>query len=288
MRFLVNTSVNKAHRIRHYQIRPLWFGLFSLSVLVITICLALQLKTEVGASPLVKGTPVKHLSQSVAATLTTPVKTPSTNSPTPVLARHTPSVPNCSPDNVYSSPSAIDLSNQPQGLTQISDSTAYYQVFGNNATQVDAQVQECAPATKSNSGAGAEFAAETSYNLTYEYGWFINGDGTCTVTSAKVGLHLNMVMPDWQATAAAPPSLTASWQAYITGLKTHENGHVAIDQQYANQLLSDLNSFSSVSCSTIGSELQAKIQADVAALNAANDAYDASTNHGATQGAVLP
>jgi hypothetical protein len=34
--------------------------------------------------------------------------------------------------------------------------------------------------------------------------------------------------------------------------------------------------------------MQAKINADVVALNAANDAYDVRTKHGATQGAILP
>ena len=96
-----------------------------------------------------------------------------------------------------------------------------------------------------------------------------------------------MILPAWQPGGSAAAGLAGNWQNLIASLTVHENGHVAIDQQYANQLLNDLQSLPATACESLAASVATKAAADIAVLNTANAAYDAATNHGATQGAVL-
>ena len=143
----------------------------------------------------------------------------------------------------------------------------------------------CAPSL--SAGLPAEFASETSYNLTWQYGYVAVDGQHCAVTNPKVGLHINMVLPDWQQSLAAANGFAPSWQSFITSLVTHENGHVALDKQYAATLLSDVQNQPPMDCSSIVSTVQAIAEHDVTLLNQANHNYDALTVHGATQGALL-
>jgi len=52
--------------------------------------------------------------------------------------------------------------------------------------------------------------------------------------------------------------------------------------------VTDLTALPAMACSQLASSANGIIQNDVAALNQANTDYDSQTNHGATQGAVLP
>jgi predicted secreted Zn-dependent protease len=180
-------------------------------------------------------------------------------------------------------PAALALSDQPTGLSQVIDSTTYYQIYGNTSAQINAQLQQC-PALTLASGS---FGAATGGNVSWHYAWISNGNGTCTISAVKVGLHTNMVLPAWQPTSAASDGLAAQWQNLISNLVHHEDGHVAIYQQYAHQLLQDLQSLPTASCIDIDAQAKAKAAETIAAMNVANSTYDTHTHHGVSQGATL-
>jgi predicted secreted Zn-dependent protease len=190
----------------------------------------------------------------------------------------------CTPA-AYSLPSAIDLTNQATGLTQTIDATAYYRIYGNTAAQIKTQLSQCPPIAASADG--ASFAAETGSKLNWQYSSTSDTSGMCRISNVKVGLHLNMILPAWQPTGDAATGLAANWQNLISSLTTHETGHVAMYQQYANQLLHDLQALPATNCTSIAASVDAVSAANIAALNTANAAYDTATNHGVTQGAVL-
>ncbi|HEX5447953.1 MAG TPA: DUF922 domain-containing protein, partial [Candidatus Saccharimonadales bacterium] len=192
----------------------------------------------------------------------------------------------CTPDTSYKLPSSVDLSDKSEGLHIVQDRTSFYRVYGNTLDQIRQQMRTCAPAT-GGTDAQSEFAAETSYNLSSQYSWTADEAGVCHVSSVKVGLHINMVLPKWQSPVNADDSLTITWGNYTNHLRTHENGHAAIDKSYASKLLNDLKNFPSTDCSSIADKLKSKAKADISALDSANNVYDASTNHGATQGATF-
>ena len=195
-----------------------------------------------------------------------------------------PAVPNCTPAS-YTLPSQLDLSNAAPGITEVIDTPQQYQIFGNTSSQIHAQLQNCVPQAPNISG---KFTAYTSYaaNITYDY--TNDGTGQCTLTDVKVGLHMNQIFPVWQPTANTVAGLANSWQAFMAGLHLHEQGQVTLNEQYAQIILSDMQHFPATSCGTITQAVTAKFQGDLAALNQAHNAYEAQTNYGATQGALVP
>ena len=185
----------------------------------------------------------------------------------------------------FGTPSQVALSTTDSPFTVFSDTPTTYQIYGNTAQDLRAQIRRCAP--KSDGSANAEFTAETSYNLSWQYDMTIGG-GSCYVSNAKVGVHTAMALPNWQPSAQAAPGLASEWQRFSANLLAHEQGHVTIDSAYAHKLAIDLEVLTAPDCDTLRGLVDAVVGADVAALNSANDAYDAQTNHGATQGAIVP
>lgn len=190
----------------------------------------------------------------------------------------------CTPDRSYTTPSQLSLASAPAGLHQVIEPTHWYRIYGYTPAEVEQQTAHCAPA----SGGDAGFAGETDYRLNWYYNYADNGSGACTLSNLKVGLHVQVALPLWQASSHDATGLASAWQRFISGLNTHEQGHVSLDQHYAATLLQDLQALPPSNCATIEQTVNATANRDVAALNSANDAYDARTNHGASQGAIMP
>ena len=229
---------------------------------------------------------------SVAAAVSTP-KAQTTTTPAPAQTTAVIPVatapqaatiyPNCTPSS-FSLPTGLALDSAAVGLTMQQDNPAYYQIYGGTATALRTQIQRCAPG--SNGSASAEFTGQTSYDLTWQYSTVNNGN--CSLTDVKIGVHIATALPLWQPTSGAASGLPARWQSFASSLATHEQGHATLDKQYASKLLSDLNTVTNVDCGNLSSTVSNIVNADVGALNQANNAYDTATNHGATQGAILP
>jgi predicted secreted Zn-dependent protease len=223
-----------------------------------------------------------------AVTATVPATAPVVI-PQPVVVASVPAVVPAAPapqaciPPVFTAAAPLALSVRPAGLNQIIEPTTYYRVYGNTAAQIKTQLQQC-PALSRTTGT---FGAATGSNVTWQYAWTINSAGTCTISAVKVGLHINMILPAWESTNTAASGLAADWQRMITNLAGHENGHVAVYQQYAVQLLQDLQSLPAADCAAAGTQAEAKAAAVIAAMNSANAAYDVHTHHGVAQGVVL-
>lgn len=207
----------------------------------------------------------------VAATIT-----PSVQSSTPIPACTPLATPN---------PGGIDLSTTAPGLHVRYDPSVYYQIYGNTANQLRTQIAHCAPGATSSSE--AEYTGDTSYNLDWQYTTLVSNNG-CTITNVQIGLHIVTTLPAWSPTAQAAAGLPNRWQAFANALAAHEHGHAQLDANYAGALLQRLNSLGNIDCSNITGTVQSVVDSGVHALNSANDAYDQQTNHGATQGAILP
>lgn len=226
------------------------------------------------ASAAVASHPTPSAGTSVAATAST--VTPTVQAPTPVQA--------CTPLTV-SNPNSLDLSATAPGLHVQYDTPVYYQIYGNTASQLRTQIAHCAPGATSSSE--AEYTGDTSYNLSWQYTTLVSGNG-CTITNVQVGLHIATTLPLWQPTIQAATGLGSRWQQFMGALATHEHGHAQLDANYAGAILQRLNSLGNMDCSTVTNAVQSAVDSGVRTLNNANDAYDQQTNHGATQGAVLP
>jgi predicted secreted Zn-dependent protease len=158
----------------------------------------------------------------------------------------------------------------------------YYTVYGTTAGQINNQIFTCTPVGLLE----GRFAASTDYAINWAYSFSSNQTGQCQVTQASVSLATAITLPNWQA-GFGNVQLQNQWNAFVSHLTTHENGHIQFAQQYAAQILNDLQNFPPTDCATITQAVDSKAHSELAALDQANEAYDATTNHGATQGAIL-
>lgn len=282
---------------RHVQVRPLVMLAATVTVVAFGLLRAYAVymtARQMGdLSPAAIVRPLKHVARVAAATTTTPSssaastqtarQTPAVQPPTVTPASTViPPLPACTPDG-YSSPSLINLANAQTGVTQVVDPIHYYTIYGYDGSQVRQQIIDCAPRLTGDS----EFTGYTSYRLNWQYQYMFTGSA-CRLSDIRIGMHVGVVMPAWQASPYAEAGFADKWRTFMTDLNTHEQGHVQLDTSYAQTILSDLQHFSAASCENVQQNVNALVKRDISTLNATNDNYDATTDHGATQGAILP
>lgn len=203
--------------------------------------------------------------------------------PSNVRAVATPAIetPRACTGNTYALPQPVSLSGAAFGLTKQIDTPTYYTVYGSSVSALRNAVVDC-PLRKA---AGA-FHATTAYQLNWAY-TPVAEKGVCSIKDIKVGLHVNQLMPAFSPGSTVSSEVRSAWDAYSRALQTHENGHTAINTDYAARLTTALQNVGQMDCSTLTRQVQTIIDTHVTMLNTANELYDAQTNHGATQGAVL-
>lgn len=271
--YSIRPSVSK-----HLRVRPtIWMPGLAV-VLFLSIYLPL-------ASMLVHATsPQTTVAAAPTASKTVPSMLTTTPVPTPVsIVQPVASFPNCTP-LPFGMPSQLSLADAAAGLHAQTDAPTQYQIYGNTASELRTQIQHCAPGASGSSA--AEYTGQTSYNLSWQYA--VSVSTSCSAQDIKVGVHTATALPYWQPTGNATSGLAGRWQAFDASLRTHEQGHAVIDKAYAAKLLDDLNALGPVDCDSLTAAIRTIVNSDVAALNQANDTYDRQTDHGATQGAVLP
>lgn len=190
----------------------------------------------------------------------------------------------------------------PEPRPEITDADVeYYEVEGDTCEEVKDDIFN----TRTGKGfleGGRRYGGQTNMQLSYdcdvnaqpqpreerkEYcckAVFENIDGYC-----NAAVHL----PQWDGSDEC-------WDRFIDGLITHEQGHVGVCHDYAGRLEAALSGLESTKCSEESmakacgdamADLGQKADNAEARINrghgAAQDAYDAETSHGETQGAVL-
>jgi predicted secreted Zn-dependent protease len=151
----------------------------------------------------------------------------------------------------------------------------YYDVGGATTAQVRADMSARAP----RSPDGCRCDAFTRWR--YRWSWPGYGSATCQLGKAVVTLHVDVVFPRWTHPKTASPGLAAAWARYARALARHEQGHV--DYALARYAMV-VRAIKRATCRSA----DAAAQAQLALIRKHDVAYDASTQHGATQGAHFP
>lgn len=185
---------------------------------------------------------------------------------------------NCAPAS-YAYPQAVDLTTAPAGVTTVTESTQYYRIYGRTTEEQLSQLRKCAPV--------GEYAGAASYRLSWQYSYGENQTGLCSITEAKIGLHLSMVLPTWNQDTYTDSSVAARWADFSSALRNHEQGHYKLSKQYAALMHDALRSFAPTNCATIKQRADSKLSNLMAQLESAQHNYDKNTDHGTTQGALL-
>jgi predicted secreted Zn-dependent protease len=260
------------------QVRRTWLALAVAALLVPTgqVMPAAAIAAVVDA-------PRKQTTTVTAPVVTASVEAPVTaTQPGMAKAAVAPAPKACTPPQ-YKLPAALALSGRPAGVSHVNDATAYYRVYGDTTAQIETQLRQCPALTRADS----TFGAVTGGTLSWQYDWASTSAGTCTISTVRVGLHTNMLLPSWEPISTASTGLAARWDHLITNLAHHEEGHIDLYQQHAQQLVHNLQSLPATDCANIAAQAEATATAIIAAMTAANSTYDVHTHHGVSQGATL-
>jgi predicted secreted Zn-dependent protease len=146
--------------------------------------------------------------------------------------------------------------------------------------------------------AGGDFAelwGETLQDLYDEMnGWSLAEVGRCSwhpelslswdnnevVTAATLAVDIEVLVPAWARRSDANDAVRAEWDRWSDALMTHETGHCDLAYRY-------LDNYESTLIGMPKDDAWAAFEQVKSDLQAASDAYDASTNHGISQGTTL-
>jgi predicted secreted Zn-dependent protease len=151
----------------------------------------------------------------------------------------------------------------------------YYAVGGVTDAQIRARLNANAPASPD----GYKGDAYTSWR--FRWGWPGYGSSTCNLARATVTLTIDVHFPRWTHPQAASAQVAADWNRYAKALALHESGHANYARARYPYVLRAIRR---ATCRTA----DAAAQAQLALIRKHDLAYDAGTNHGATQGARFP
>ena len=156
----------------------------------------------------------------------------------------------------------------------------HYLVSGKSAREVRRQMDERGP-----EGKDRRYDAKTSWSVRWSYD-YAPRDGRCRVTRADVTLKIHYLLPQLDG---APASVEDPWHSYEERLLVHEDGHADIARKAANATLEALKELPPTPrCDELKAQIERTASETVRRYNAADDAYDAETGHGRTQGATFP
>jgi len=159
----------------------------------------------------------------------------------------------------------------------------YYSIYGYNRYDLREQVNACGPKTDEGAFTGLTTAW---FNWTYQFAF--NNQGECTVSKSAVGVNVDIYYPNWEIKGDTENGLTDEWNAFMNNLVIHEQGHMQRHYDIADQIYNSILGLSAPSCDEVDSTAQTVVNNLMEQDRTSNVAYDAQTDHGATQGAILP
>jgi predicted secreted Zn-dependent protease len=174
----------------------------------------------------------------------------------------------------------VPLSLERPGVTQEVAGQWYYKVSGNTPMELNDSIKQCSPIKDA-------YTANTEYVLNWKVDYKQLGGGQCATGNVAVGIRVRHTYPLWKATDGTPASTGDTWNSFMDNLAMHEDGHTKLDQQYAQELFSDLQAITNYACETIEQHAKSIAATRTKALANANKTYDSTTGHGDSQGAKL-
>ncbi|MDP2705329.1 MAG: DUF922 domain-containing protein [bacterium] len=165
-----------------------------------------------------------------------------------------------------------------------STSTIYYDIYGLTENELRAEMSAKGPSYSD----GKRYDGFTSRYYTWKY--FPAWDGkNCYPNEVYVTVGIKMTLPQWMWYINGGESLKTKWTNYMNVLIYHESGHVDINIRGADDLYQRLiNAGPYPNCGQLDTALHQIANTFYNDIGIQNEAYDAITNHGETQGAVFP
>jgi predicted secreted Zn-dependent protease len=168
---------------------------------------------------------------------------------------------------------------------EISVSTHYipYEIAGSTPDELRAQMDRLGP----TDDLGRHWDAYTKWDVSWSYPYSTTTDG-CATGPIKAELEITFVFPQWNEPEHAS-ELVERWDAYLTALQRHEDGHKGIALAAGCEILQALETLPSyTSCSELEQRADTIAENLLEYYRQQEDTYDQETDHGATQGVHFP
>ena len=177
--------------------------------------------------------------------------------------------------------SRIKRSSLPPAVTEKYE---YYEIRGNSETELRCQM------TKNGCTwvDGKKYDSVTSWYWKWDFG-SDTAARDCSADSVRVTLEVTFRFPKWVTPGDAPRPLVDRWDRYMKNLIKHEEGHRDLAMEATAEFARAVAGLPpAATCADLDREVRALSRTRMARLNADENEYDATTDHGATQGALFP
>lgn len=154
-------------------------------------------------------------------------------------------------------------------------SVIYYDISGSTESELRAQLDALGPVGYDG------YKGDASTEWFIHWSWPGYGTSTCDLSAAEISYEIKVVFPRWTPNENASPDLISKWANYTKLLAEHEKGHVDSVLENFPAVVEAIKGATCETADAVGTELLEQIRKfDVD--------YDASTHHGASQGARFP
>ncbi|NND70611.1 MAG: DUF922 domain-containing protein [Rhodothermales bacterium] len=116
----------------------------------------------------------------------------------------------------------------------------------------------------------------------------VQEDGSCRLVDISVATEVVVTLPSWTSAANGPPNLVARWKVFETALHNHEGWHIASSKATTRKIHDALLALRAPDCLIASNRAKQMSQSILDDAEVENRAYDRTTGHGKTQGAVWP
>ena|SRR5688572_2323957 len=160
--------------------------------------------------------------------------------------------------------------------------TNYYSVTGATLREISQSLAAARPSrTKSNHD------GYTVWNVTWRFSTLPVANG-CRLSTFTTSTTISITLPRWVAPTNASDTVKADWQRYIHVLGQHEYRHAQFGLAAAGEIQRRIKEVGDEpNCDNLRQRVQALCQSIVQTHKQLDDAYDARTQHGATEGVRL-
>jgi predicted secreted Zn-dependent protease len=135
---------------------------------------------------------------------------------------------------------------------------------------------------------GKKYDSLTTWHVKWDYG-HDRGPQACAADSFRVTVEILFRYPKWARPSDAPEVLAEKWDRYMESLTVHENGHRDLVVQAAAELSRTMAELPpAATCAELDRNIRALCHTRLGKLKEDEKAYDETTRHGVTQGAVFP
>ena len=181
---------------------------------------------------------------------------------------------------------ALTLAETPVNVpaeVSVTDDTARYPVIGSTAAEIRTQLR-----LDRYDIADSEFVGLTRAEVQWQFRLQHVDSGGCALAQIAVFLHFETLLPQWLPPNGRPTVLADQWQKFLSATEIHEMGHRNIALHTATAIDHLLHAVHAPACPGLRDVANLNARAEWDLGDRRQRAYDAGTQHGATQGARWP